>query len=144
MADTTKVIFLCTGNSCRSQMAEGFLNKVADEKIKAFSAGVEPIGINPKAIKVMEEVGIDISKQSSNAIDIDFLEEMDYVITLCDSAAKHCPIPPRSVKKLHWPIDDPADFNGTEKEVLDEFRRIRDEIEKKVKNFIQHFNKELC
>jgi arsenate reductase len=133
----TKVMFLCTGNSCRSQMAEGFARVLGKGIIEPYSAGLKPAGVNEKAEQVMKEVGIDISHQTSKSIDEQLLKKMDIIITLCDNAAEACPWTPPEIKRLHWSIKDPAKAQGTEKEVMNEFRIVRDEIEKRVKNFIK-------
>jgi arsenate reductase len=124
-----KVLILCTGNSCRSQMAEGFL-KSFDPEIEVFSAGTAPSDrVHPKAIEVMKEVGIDLSAHTPQKVD-EFLEEtFDYVITVCGHAQENCPVFTGSVKQqLHIGFDDPAEATGTEEEIYAEFRRIRDEI----------------
>jgi arsenate reductase (thioredoxin) len=135
-----KVMFLCTGNSCRSQMAEGFARELGKGLIEAYSAGLSPQGVNPKAAAVMKEIGIDISKQQSKAIDPELLEKMDTVITLCDNASESCPWTPPAIKRIHWSLKDPAHAAGTEEEVLDEFRRVRDEIKEKIVKFIGDFS----
>jgi len=132
-----KVMFLCTGNSCRSQMAEGFARELGIGLIEAHSAGLSPKGVHPLAIAVMKEIGIDISKQASKSIDVELLIHMDIVITLCDNAAESCPWSPPSIKRLHWPLEDPAKVTGTEMEVINEFRKTRDEIEQRVRQFIE-------
>jgi len=132
-----KVMFLCTGNSCRSQMAEGFARKLGKDVIEAHSAGLSPKGVNPIAIKVMEEIGIDISDQTSKAIDDELLKGMDIVITLCDNAAESCPWTPPGIKRIHWSLEDPAKAEGSEGEVLNKFRKTRDEIEQRIKSLIE-------
>ena len=131
-----KVMFLCTGNSCRSQMAEGFAGRSGKGIIEAYSAGLSPAGLNERAVKVMSEIGIDISQQKSKPIDGELLKTMDVVITLCDNAAESCPWTPPEIKRIHWSLEDPAKATGTEEEIMNEFRRTRDEIEKRVKDFI--------
>lgn len=127
----TRILFLCTGNSCRSQMAEGFARQLlADDIIE--SAGTEAHGLNPRAVQVMTEVGVDISNQRSTVIDEDRLADFDVIITLCGDAAERCPVVPGSVRKLHWPIADPASVAGPEEAILTEFRRVRDEIRERV------------
>jgi len=125
------ILILCTGNSCRSQMAEGFLNSF-DNNLHARSAGTNPSGqIHPKAVQVMSEVKIDISKGKPENVDKYLNEEWDYVITVCDNAKETCPIFPGIVKELlHIGFDDPADAIGSEEEILKVFRRVRDEIKK--------------
>ncbi len=130
MADERKlkILFLCTGNSCRSQMAEGWARYLKGDCIEAFSAGVAPIGVSANAIKVMAEVGVDISGQTSDHVD-DFLGiDFDYVISVCDHAKELCPVFPRDVKTVHKRFDDPYFAEGTTDEVLAEFGRVRDEI----------------
>jgi arsenate reductase (thioredoxin) len=131
-----KIMFLCTGNSCRSQMAEGFARELGKDLIEAYSAGLSPQGVNPKAVAVMKEIGIDISEQQSKAIDPELLEKMDVVITLCDNASESCPWTPPAIKRIHWSLKDPAHAEGSEEEVLNEFRRVRDEIKERIRDFI--------
>jgi arsenate reductase len=127
-----KVLFLCTGNSARSQMAEGYLRHVAGDHFEPLSAGIEPKGLNPLAVEAMEEIGIDISKQKSKDVR-DFLgQPIPYVITVCDNAKQRCPIFPRTYKFLNWSFDDPADAKGSRDEKLAVFRRVRDEIAKQI------------
>ncbi len=132
-----KIMFLCTGNSCRSQMAEGFAKEMGGDNIEAYSAGLFPVGINPYAIKVMREEGIDISVQTSDAIDPELLDRMDIIITLCGNAEAQCPATPSHIKKFHWPIKDPVGATGTEDDILAEFRKARDIIREKVGSFIK-------
>ncbi len=136
---TIKIGFVCTGNSARSQMAEGFGKYYAEKlrkDIEVYSAGSNPSGyVNPFAIKVMNERGIDISKNKSKSLDDIPLNELDYVITLCGDAAENCPVIP-STNTQHWGLPDPARAEGTEKEKLQVFKIIRDEIEKRVKELI--------
>lgn len=126
------VYFLCTGNSCRSQMAEGFGKAMLGERFTVLSAGVEAHGVNPVAIKVMAEVGIDISGQTSDLIDAEILNNAEWVITLCGHANESCPATPPHVKRLHWDLEDPAKAQGTEEERLRVFRRVRDEIRRRI------------
>ena len=130
------VMFLCTGNSCRSQMAEGFARDLGKGLIEVRSAGLMAAGVHPRAIAVMREVGIDISRQHSREIDPDLLRTMDVVITLCGNAEEACPRTPPEVKRLHWPIEDPVGTIGTEETIMREFRRARDEIRVKIQGFI--------
>ena len=130
------VLFLCTGNSCRSQMAEGLINHLMGGTWKAFSAGTEPSGyVHPMAIRAMTEIGIDISSYRSKSLNKFYDFEFDRVITVCDHAAEHCPVFPGPAKRLHWPFDDPAKATGDEDAILDQFRRVRDQISKKVADF---------
>lgn len=131
-----KVLFLCTGNSARSQMAEGFLRKMAGEYFEALSAGIEPKGLSPLAVKVMSEIGIDISKQRSKDVREFLGSPIPYIITVCDNAKEHCPIFPGTFTYMHWSIEDPAAAQGTEGEKLAVFRRIRDQIGSRVKGFV--------
>lgn len=134
----TKVLILCTGNSCRSQMAEGFL-KSFDVNLEVHSAGTAPAErVHPKAVDVMREVGIDISDHRPKLIDEFLTGPFDYVITVCDHARETCPVFTGNVKhRLHIGFDDPASATGTDEEILSEFRRIRDEIQNKFRQFYQ-------
>jgi arsenate reductase len=123
-----KVLFLCTGNSARSQMAEGYLRYTARDRFEPLSAGIEPKGLNPLAIEVMQEIGIDISHQTSKDV-VSFLGQyIPYIVTVCDNARERCPIFPRTFKFLHWSFEDPAAAQGSREEKLAVFRRVRDEI----------------
>jgi arsenate reductase len=127
-----KVLFLCMGNSARSQMAEGYLRHVASDQFEALSAGIEPKGLNPLAVEAMSEIGIDISLQKSKDV-VSFLGQyIPYIVTVCDNARERCPIFPRSYKFLHWSFDDPAAAQGTREENLAVFRRVRDEIARRI------------
>ncbi len=132
-----KVMFLCTGNSCRSQMAEGFARELGKGQIEARSAGLNPAGLNERAVKVMKEIGIDISQQESKPIDEELLKKMDVIITLCNNASEACPWTPPEIKRLHWSLSDPAKAAGTEKEIMNEFRRVRDKIKEKNSQFLK-------
>ncbi|SIS85922.1 arsenate reductase (thioredoxin) [Salimicrobium salexigens] len=129
------IYFLCTGNSCRSQMAEGFGEKYLGDRYEVKSAGIEAHGLNPKAVEAMEEKGIDISGQSSEVIDDVVLNRAVYAITLCGDANDKCPMTPIQVVRYHWGFDDPARAEGTEEEKWEVFRRVRDEIEERIKRF---------
>src|SRR3990172_11430354 len=129
-----KVMFLCTGNSCRSQMAEGFAREYGSELFEVHSAGLIASRVHPRAIAVMKEIGIDISNQRSKEIDPDLLRKMDIVITLCGHAEESCPWTPPEIKRLHWPIEDPVGTVGTEEKIMREFRRARDEIREKIQD----------
>ena len=135
-----KVIFICTENSCRSQMGEGLLRNMAGDKYDVFSAGLKPGFINPNAIKVMNELGVDISKHTSDDVTKYVGDEFDYIITVCDNANESCPIFPGKGKRIHWSFKDPADAVGNEEEVLDEFRKVRDQIKSTLKQFISEQN----
>lgn len=130
-----KVLFLCTGNSCRSQMAEGLLRHLAGDRFEAVSAGTEPSTVNPLAIAAMREIGIDISGHRSKSAAAFLREHFAYVITVCDSANERCPIFPFAVKRVHWSLDDPAAATGSEAERMPVFRRVRDEIAQRVRSF---------
>ena len=132
-----KVMFLCTGNSCRSQIAEGLARELGKGTIEPYSAGLIPVGINPNSITVMNEIGIDISGQKSEAIDEGLLNQMDVMLTLCSYADASCPATPGGIKRFHTPVDDPIEAVGTEEEVLGEFRRARDEISEKINDLIR-------
>ena len=131
-----RIYFLCTGNSCRSQMAEGWARHLGGERIEVQSAGVEAHGLNPRAVQVMREVGVDISHHRSKLIDPDFLEQADYVITLCGDANDRCPVTPPHVKRLHWGFPDPAKVTGSEEEILNQFRQVRDAIGARIRSFL--------
>jgi arsenate reductase (thioredoxin) len=127
-----KALFLCTGNSARSQMAEGYLRHVAGDRFEPLSAGVEPNAVNPLAIEVMHEIGIDISQQTSKGLDQVLGQAIPYVITVCDNAKQRCPIFPHANKFLHWSLEDPAEAVGSHDEKLVVFRRVRDEIKQRI------------
>ena len=132
-----KILFLCTGNSCRSQMAEGWTKALKSDQLDAYSAGIQPKGIDPRAIQVMAEAGIDISTQTSKDIDSFGNVEFDYVVTLCDNARESCPFFPAKTKKIHRGFDDPpflASGTKTEEEALVHYRRVRDEIRDFIKS----------
>ena len=124
-----KVLFICTHNSARSQMAEAFLNALYGDKYKAYSAGLEPFEINPYVIKAMAEIGIDISKQRSKSVEEFRGEKFDYVVTVCNHARENCPFFPGE-KSIHKSFEDPAEFEGAENEIMERVRRVRDEIKK--------------
>jgi len=132
-----KVLFLCTGNSVRSQMAEGLLNHMSHGEWKVQTAGIFPSYVHPLAIRVMEEIGIDISQQTSKSMNQFLNEAFDYIITLCDEAAQSCPTFPGQGKRLHWSFQDPAAAIGTIEERLAVFRRVRDEIKRKIEEFLK-------
>jgi arsenate reductase len=129
--------FICTGNSCRSQMAEGFAKFYGGDDFEVYSGGVEAHGLNPRAVEVMKEIGIDISNQTSDLIDENILFRADYVITLCGDAREQCPVLPPPIKSLHWELEDPARAEGTEEEIMNKFREVRDIIKEKVKALIE-------
>ena len=129
-----RVLFLCNGNSCRSQMAEGFLRHLRGDEFEVFSAGIKPSLVNPYAIKVMAEIGIDISGQCSKNVTEFLGQPFDFVITLCDSAKQTCPFFPGKATRLHWDLLDPAEATGTEDEILAVFRKVRDQIKENILN----------
>jgi len=136
MGKPIRILFVCTGNSARSQMAEGFARHYGAGRVEADSAGMEPTQLNSNAVAVMREKGIDISGQQSKAFDKALAREMDYVITVCGNAEERCPVLPPEVRRLHWPLEDPARARGTPEEILAIFRRSRDEIEPLVRDFV--------
>ena len=131
-----RILVLCTGNSCRSQIAEGYLKHYAKGKAEVYSAGIETHGVNPGAIAVMKEDGIDISNNTSNNIDEYRNIYFDYVITVCDNAKEQCPVFPSTAKMFHQNFSDPAKTTGTEDEIMQQFRNVRDEIKKFSKEFV--------
>ena len=131
----TQIYFLCTGNSCRSQIAEGLAQDLFKEQAKIYSAGLFAYGVNPMAIKILKEVGIDISHNESKEIDPVILHSSDYVITLCDHARDQCPVIPKSVRHIHWSIVDPAGASGTTEQVMSLFRSVRDDIKQRLLDF---------
>jgi arsenate reductase len=133
-----KVLFLCTGNSCRSQMAEGLLRHMAGDRFEVASAGTHPQGLNPGAVAAMREIGIDIAHQQSKPVDHFAREHFDDVITVCDRAKESCPIFPVQPSVLHWTFDDPASALGTAEERAMVFRRVRDEIAASVRAYVQN------
>jgi arsenate reductase (thioredoxin) len=131
------IYFLCTGNSCRSQMAEGWAKKHLGNEWDVYSAGIEAHGLNPNAVKAMEEVDIDITDQTSDIIDPEILNNADLVVTLCGDAADKCPMTPPHVKRVHWGFDDPAKAEGTEEEQWAFFQRVRDEVGERIHRFAE-------
>jgi arsenate reductase len=136
MSYKKRVLILCTGNSARSQMAEGLLRHLAGDLFEVESAGVEPSHVRPQAIEAMREIGIDISGNRSKPVDEFLGREFDYVITVCDNARERCPVFPGKSKRIHWSFDDPAAARGDERAVLAVFRRVRDEIRERLRQFI--------
>jgi arsenate reductase len=133
-----KVMFLCTGNSCRSQMAEGFAKHYGKKLLEAYSAGLLTTRVHPRAITVMKELGIDISMQKSKTIDMGVLNGMDIIITLCGNAEASCPMTPPHIKRIHWPIADPVGAIGSEEKIMQKFRKTRDEIKDMIVQFIEN------
>ncbi|WP_214071749.1 arsenate reductase ArsC [Mucilaginibacter sp. dw_454] len=130
------ILVLCTGNSCRSQIAEGYLRHFAGNKANVYSAGIETHGVNPKAIQVMKEDGVDISQHTSNNIDEYINVDFDFVITVCDNAKENCPYFPSNAVKFHYNFPDPAKAVGSEEEVIVQFRDVRDMIKEYSRNFV--------
>ena len=132
-----KILVLCTGNSCRSQIAEGYLQYFAKDRATVYSAGIETHGVNPRAIEIMKEDGIDISKHTSNHIDEYADVPFDYVLTVCDNAKENCPYFPTEAKKFHYNFPDPAKAAGSEEEIMSRFRQVREMIKKYCKTFVE-------
>lgn len=135
-ARKVRVLFLCTGNACRSQMAEGWARALGGDRLEARSAGIEAHGQNPRAIAVMQEAGVDISGQESTRLTPEMLQGVDRVVTVCGHADEHCPVLPPGVRKEHWPLEDPARASGSEAAVMATFRACRDEIRRRVQRLI--------
>ena len=133
-----KVLILCTGNSARSQMAEGLFRQEAGDGYEVFSAGTRPAQVRPEAIAVMREIGIDISGHRSKSVDEFTGKTLDLVITVCDNANETCPVFPGGVERLHWPFDDPAAVAGSEEQRKAAFRTIRDQIHARIRAFLGH------
>lgn len=142
MPDRINVLFLCTGNSCRSQIAEGWLRVLGGDAFTVQSAGIEAHGKNPRAIATMREANIDISGQESTIVTDEMLADADVVVTVCGHADEQCPALPRHVSKRHWPLSDPAKARGTEQEIMAEFRATRDEVERRVRQLIAELSVE--
>ena len=136
------VLFLCTGNSCRSQMAEGWAKQLGGKGIEAQSAGIEAHGKNSRAIEVMREAGVDISRQESTQLTDEMLTSADLVVTVCGLADENCPVLPAGTRKEHWPLADPAQATGSEDEIMAVFRASRDDIRRRVENLIKRLEKE--
>jgi arsenate reductase (thioredoxin) len=131
------ILFLCTGNSCRSQMAEGWTKHLAAGRLIVQSAGIEAHGKNPRAIAVMAEAGVDISSQQSTVVTSAMLDAADLVVTVCGHADEACPVLPPGKRKIHWPLPDPAKATGTEDEILRQFRATRDEVKQRVQALLR-------
>ena len=131
-----KILILCTGNSCRSQIAEGYMRYFAGNKAEIYSAGIETHGVNPKAIAIMKEDGIDISSHTSNNIDEYQNIDFDYVITVCDHAKERCPFFPDNAQKFHYNFPDPAKATGTDEEINEQFKHVRELIKKYCETFV--------
>lgn len=137
----TRILFLCTGNSCRSQMAEGWARHLGSDVLVVESAGIEAHGKNPRAIRVMAEAGVDISGQESTRVTDDMIRRADLVVTVCGHADEHCPLLPPGVTKIHWPLDDPAKATGTEEEIMAKFRATGDEARSRVEALIDQIRR---
>jgi len=131
-----KVLFLCTGNSCRSQLAEGYLRHFAGNRFEVTSAGLEPGIVNPNAIQIMKEEGIDISQHTSKHVNQFINQKFDFIITVCDNANERCPYFPGEAERIHWSFEDPAAAEGTEEEILAVFRKVRNQIKNKIQEFL--------
>lgn len=133
-----RVLFLCTGNSARSQMAEGLLRHWAGDRFEVFSAGTRPAGLNPNAVTAMAEMGIDIAGRRSKSVEDFADQQFDYVITVCDSAKESCPIFPGAAQRLHYSFQDPAAAQGSAEEQMAVFRRVRDQIGERLREFLRN------
>lgn len=136
------LLFLCTGNSCRSQMAEGWARFLSNGQVDAQSAGIEVHGKNPRAIAVMQEAGVDISQQESTKLTDEMLNWADVLVTVCGHADEHCPVIPSGKQKIHWPLNDPARATGNEEEIMNVFRASRDDIRNRVQALLDEFSKQ--
>ena len=132
------ILYLCTGNSCRSQIAEGWTRQLGGDQVEVQSAGIEAHGKNPRAIEIMQDAGIDISGQESTIVSEEMLQRADVVVTVCGHADEQCPLLPPGVKKVHWPLTDPAKTTGSEREIMNEFRATRIEIEERVRDLLNN------
>lgn len=137
MSDKKRVLILCTGNSARSQMAEGLLRHDGGDRFEVESAGVIASFVRPQAIAAMEDIGIDITGHRSKSVEEFTGRDFDYVITVCDNAKESCPVFPAKTQRIHWSFDDPAEASGSEEEKLAVFRRVRDEIRSRLREFIE-------
>tara|TARA_Y100000996_G_scaffold220866_1_gene173837 strand:- start:327 stop:752 length:426 start_codon:yes stop_codon:yes gene_type:complete len=138
MTKKEKIIFICTGNACRSQIAEGILRSMAGDKFDVFSAGSHPTKVHPMSIKVMKEIGIDITSHTSDPISNFLNENIDIVVTVCSNADKACPVFPGKVERIHWRIKDPFKGWGSDRDDLDNFTRTRDDLNERIKNFLKN------
>ena len=129
---TIRMLFICTGNSARSQMAEGLARAMGKGRIESYSAGTDPKPVHPLAVKVMADIGIDISRQTSKGMDQFLHQEFDYVISVCERATQTCPVWPKSKEQIRWSFDDPSQAEGSEEERLRVFRRVRNEIQQRI------------
>ena len=138
----TRILFLCTGNSCRSQIAEGWTRHLGGRDVEVISAGIEAHGKNPRAIAVMAEAGVDIAGQASTQLNDAMLHGADYLVTVCGHADEHCPVLPAGLRKEHWPLPDPAKATGTEDEIMAVFRASRDDIRRRVAGLLERLTKD--
>jgi len=136
------LLFLCTGNACRSQMAEGWGRRLGGDWLRVQSAGIEAHGKNPRAIAVMAEAGVDISGQESTRVTDEMLAAADVLVTVCGHADEHCPALPAGMRRIHWPLEDPARATGTEAEIMAVFRASRDDIRRRVAALIDELKQE--
>ncbi len=137
------LLFLCTGNACRSQMAEGWGRQLGGDWLQVQSAGSEAHGKNPRAIAIMAEAGVDISGQESTRVTDEMLAAADVLVTVCGHADEHCPVLPAGIRKIHWPLEDPARATGTEEEIMTVFRASRDDIRRRVAAVIDELKQEI-
>ena len=138
MVKKKKIIFICTGNACRSQIAEGLMRHLASDKFEVYSAGSRPTRVHPAAITVMSEIGIDISSNTSEPISLFINKGMDIVVTVCDNASKTCPVFPGRVERIHWSVKDPIKNWDSSTEDLVDFRKTRDDLNKRIKNLLEN------
>lgn len=141
---TRLIYFLCTGNSCRSQMAEGLARAMAGDRFEAASAGVAPTTVHPRAVAAMAEIGIDISAQTSKPVEPDLLDRAWVVVTLCGEAEESCPVTPPHVQRLHWPLPDPARAQGDDEQITHVFRSVRDAIRDRVAALIHNLDQRMA
>ncbi len=132
-----RILFLCTGNSCRSQMAEGLARAIGESSVEVESAGTHPIGVHPRAIAAMKEISIDISGHASKGIDSAMVKWADLIVTLCGDARDHCPVPPAHVRSIHWPIHDPFGAAGSDEAIREEFRRVREDLRGRIEKLLK-------
>jgi len=134
------ILFLCTGNSCRSQMCEGYAKQMLGADWQVLSAGIEAHGKNPKAIEIMAADGVDIAQQESTMLTDQMIEQTDVFVTVCGHADENCPVLPAGKKRIHWPLPDPAKATGTEAEIRQQFAAVRDEVKSRVANLATELN----
>ena len=137
MSAKKNILVLCTGNSCRSQLLHGYLEQLLGDRAMVYSAGIETHGLNPRAVRVMAEDGVDIAHHTSNHVDEYAAVPFDYVLTVCDHANEVCPIFPSTAKKLHHNFPDPAKATGTDEEIMQQFRAVRDQVKAYAQDFVR-------